>query len=48
LLNAIPQLFLGLILITPFTPFDKSDVTVTLAPPAIQFVPVETDEPIDH
>jgi len=38
-----PQLFTGLILITPFVPFVKSDVTVTLVPPAYQLLPVDVN-----
>ena len=46
LANPAAHGFTGLILMSPFTPPDKSDVTVTLFPPAIQVVPFEVFVPI--
>ena len=47
--NPVPQvLFDALILISTPSPVDKSDVTTTLFPPAIQLLPVEVLPPIDQ
>lgn len=42
------QLFAGRILMAPSSPFAKSDATVTLLPPGIQLLPLETAAPIDQ
>ncbi len=40
----VPQLLTARTKIEPLTPLDRSEVTVTLFPPAIQLLPVETFE----